>query len=298
MILNYVVDIYRKSKTKTMATISVTQILGGDNIAGSRVTINSNFNTIVNAINSQGTYLDTSATPGAALNVGSALVKAYTRPTTTQIFTCEATGLFGGNLTVGQDTGITRDLTVGRNTILHGTLTIDGSGGGTGSSILSSIPFSQDAANINPQFYSGGSINSLSIDPTSSSSLSGTGTTKTLVTTSSFNKVNTIRLNYSNYTGVSPYNCSTIKLPNVSDANVANGQILNLLIDAVSSTSGTTGTFGIDTSNWLGGYTQALFNGTSTNATNPILFQSIITVFADSNGWRVLNVFGHDCSVY
>lgn len=278
-----------------MATITVTELLGGDNIAGSRITINNNFKTVVSAINTQGTYLDTSATPGAALSVGTTLIKKYTRALTSQIFTCEATGQFGGNLNVGQDVGITRDLTVGRNATLHGTVTFDGAVGGTGTSIISTIPFSQDGGTINPQLYNGGSVNALVINP---ERLSGTGVTRSITTTTSFNKVNTIRLNYSQYTGEDENDCAIVKLPDVSDANVAHGQILTLLIDSGPNNNGTEANFGIDTTNWLGNYTQALFNSDATNATNAIIFQSIITVFADSSGWRVLHVFGNDCSVY
>ena len=43
-----------------MATITITEILGNDNIAGSRVTINDNFKKVANAINTLETYLDTS----------------------------------------------------------------------------------------------------------------------------------------------------------------------------------------------------------------------------------------------
>jgi hypothetical protein len=273
-----------------MATITVTELLGGDNIAGSRITINNNFKTIVSAINSQGQYLDTSATPGAALTVGTALVKKYSRAISSQIFNCEATGNFGGNLNVGQDLGVTRDLTVLGSTTLHGNLNLDGSAGGT---IVSTIPFSQDAGIVNPQLYNGGSANALLIDP---QTLTGTGPVRSIPTTSSFKKVNTIRLNFSTF-DTEANNCDTVTLPSVTDTNVAHGQIITLLIDS-GSADGVAATFGINTSNWYGGYTQALFNGTDTNAYNAILLQSAITVFADSNGWRVLHVFGSDSSVY
>lgn len=272
-----------------MASITITQLLGGDNIAGSRITINDNFAKLAAAINTQETYLDTSATPGAALNVGSALIKKYTRAITAQIFTCEATGLFGGNLNVGQDSGVTRDLTVGRNATIHGGLTLDGTAGGT---LASTIPISQDAGNINPQFY--GTGNCLIQD---TQALVGSGTTRAIVATSNFKKVNTIHLNYANYTGVAPFDCSTITLPSVTDANVINGQVITVMISAPAGSG--TANFGIDISTLdTGTYSNVLFNSTNTYATSaPVLRQSVITLFAGANGWRVLSAVGSNVAV-
>jgi hypothetical protein len=272
-----------------MASITITQLLGGDNIAGSRITINDNFSKLAAAINTQETYLDTSATPGASLNVGSALIKKYTRAITDQIFTCEATGLFGGNLNVGQDFGVTRDLTVGRNATIHGSLTLDGTAGGT---VTSTIPISQDAGNINPQFY--GTGNCLIVDP---QQLTGSGTSRTISASSTFKKVNTIHLNFSTYTGSGAYNCNTVTLPAVGGANVTNGQVITVMITQGPGSGSVK--FGIDVANTDDGtYSNIVFNNTAANAADDaILRQSIITLFAGDNGWRVLSAVGSDVLV-
>ena len=276
-----------------MATVTITEILGSDNIAGSRITINSNFTKLANSINTLETYLDTSFTPGAALNVGSALVKKYTRPITDQIFTCEATGLFGGNLNVSQDLGVTRDSVVGRHTTLHGNLNLDGTNGST-SAFTSSIPVSQNAANINPQFYETASLNTLFINPQTLTTPSSTSTARNIVATTSFNKVNTIRLDWSTYNSAVPAtNCKAIILPTT---NVAQGQIINLLVD-YPAPLGTTGTdLELDITNLDPCYTSILFNNNLApalvEADDTRLRQAAITLYYDTTGWRILNYVG------
>jgi len=69
-----------------MATITITEILGGDNIAASRVVLNNNFTLLQNAINTLETRLNTSYVPGGSLNVGDVQVLKYTRAITTNNF--------------------------------------------------------------------------------------------------------------------------------------------------------------------------------------------------------------------
>lgn len=274
-----------------MATVTITEILGSDNIAGSRITINDNFKKLANEMNTLETYLDTSFVPGAALNVGSALIKKYTRAITEQIFTCEATGLFGGNLNIGQDLGVTRDLVAGRHQTVHGNFTLDGTVG-VGSLFSSSIPFSQDAALISPQFNASATSNSLVINPQSLTSPSTTAIARNISTTSSFNKVSVIRLNWSTYTGASTTNCNTIILPAVTDPNVAAGQIITILVDNAAP-SGTSINFAIDPSTLDGTtYTHVYFNGNTGDADSVTIRQTAITLIADNNGWRILHAVG------
>lgn len=277
-----------------MATITITEILGTDNIAGSRPTINDNFKKVAAAINTLETYLDTSFVPGAALNVGSALVKKYTRPITDQIFTCEATGLFGGNLNVGQDLGITRDFTVGRNQTVHGNLTLDGTVG-INSIFTSTIPVSVDASLINQQFYNGtgGGVNGLNIDTQALTAPTTTSTTRNITTTTSFPKVSVIRLSWLNFTNTGTNNCTTVQLPAVSDANVKKGQIITLLVDAVPVASTAGIDFELSTTNLDSSYTDVKFNTDPTVLNNdPRIRQAAITLYADSTGWRILNSVG------
>lgn len=275
-----------------MATITITEILGTDNIAGSRTTINDNFKKLAGAINSIETYLDTSFVPGAALNVGSALVKKYTRPITDQIFTCEATGLFGGNLNVGQDLGITRDFTVGRHQTIHGNVTLDGTVG-VNSIFTSSIPFSQDSSIISPQLNAGLTTNSLVIDTQALTAPTTTSVTRNITTTTSFPKVSVIRLSWANYTGAGSNNCTAVNLPAVSDANVKAGQIITLLVDAPAP-SGTTGVdLELSVANLDSAYTAVKFNSDPTIAADDLTIrQAAITLYADSTGWRILNSVG------
>ena len=282
-----------------MATITITEILGNDNIAGSRVTINDNFKKVANAINTLETYLDTSFVPGAALNVGSALIKKYTRPITDQIFSCEATGLFGGNLNVGQDLGVTRDFTVSRNQTVHGNFTLDGTVG-TSAAFTSKIPFSQDSAIISPQLNASVTAsNRLIVDPQTLTAPSSTATARNIPTTASFKKVSVIRLNWSTYTNVGTNNCNEIILPSISDANVAQGQIITLIVDAVptTSTAGISFSLGLNTlDSTPGTYTSVKFN--DAGATIPVLNndprirQAAITLYADNTGWRILSSVG------
>lgn len=280
-----------------MATVTITEILGSDNIAGSRITINSNFSKLTNAINTLETYLDSSFTPGAALNVGSALVKKYTRPITDQIFTCEATGLFGGNLNVGQDSGVTRDSVVGRNETVHGNFTLDGTVGVT-SIFTSAIPHSHDGSVISPQLYAASTSNSLVIDPQALTQPTSTNAARNITTTSSFKKVSVIRLDWSNYTGSGTANCDTIILPTVTDVNVGNGQIITLLIDAAAP-AGTSISFALDSSTLDGAGAAGtayengvVFNATPGDADSGTMRQTAITLYADDNGWRILHTVG------
>jgi hypothetical protein len=276
-----------------MATITITEILGTDNIAGSRTTINDNFKKVAGAINAVETYLDTSFVPGAALNVGSALVKKYTRAITDQIFTCEATGLFGGNLNVGQDLGITRDFTVGRHQTIHGNLTLDGTVG-VSSIFTSSIPFQQDSSIISPQLNANNTgSNRLLINTQALTSPTTTSPTRNITTTTSFPKVSVIRLSWAAYTGTGSNNCTAVSLPSVSDANVKAGQIITILVDAAAPL-GTTGIdLELDTTNLDSAYTSVMFNSNTTfEADDAAIRQAAITLYADSTGWRILSSVG------
>ena len=275
-----------------MATITITEILGTDNIAGSRPTINDNFKKVAAAINTLETYLDTSFVPGAALNVGSALVKKYTRPITDQIFTCEATGLFGGNLNVGQDLGVSKNFTVGIHQTVHGNLTLDGTYG-VNSIFTSSIPFSQDSALISPQLNAGLTTNSLVIDTQALTAPTTTSATRIITTTTSFPKVSVIRLSWANFTGAGSNNCTAVDLPAVSDGNVKAGQIITLLVDAPAPT-GTTGVdLELSVTNLDSAYTSVKFNNDpSVAADDTRIRQAAITLYADNTGWRILNSVG------
>ena len=103
-----------------MATVTITEILGGDNIAASRIVLNNNFSLLQNAINTIETRLNTSYVPGGSLNVGDVQVLKYNRAVTQNIFLLQASGQIDGNLSLGTPTnnstlGVTGFLTVSQD---------------------------------------------------------------------------------------------------------------------------------------------------------------------------------------
>lgn len=108
-----------------MATVTITEILGGDNIAASRIVLNNNFSLLQNAINTIETRLNTSYVPGGSLNVGDVQVLKYNRAVTQNIFLLQASGQIDGNLSLGTPTnnstlGVTGFLTVSQALTVNG----------------------------------------------------------------------------------------------------------------------------------------------------------------------------------
>lgn len=267
-----------------MANITLTEILGGDNIAGSRITINDNFKKVANAINVLETRLDTSYNPGGALNVGNAIIKRYTNPTSAQIFTCEATGLFQGNLNVALSLGVTQSATIAQSLTVNKNIVFDGSavGGGTFTSAIKSV-FSNEF--VNSQLDGGGLI----LDP--QNDLSG-GTTRSMIA-GSLNGKSVLRLDLSQYTGVAPKNCNTISLPLGN-----NGQILTVLIDVPYAAGQSLTTFTIGTTN-LATSDPIVFTGnTSADMESTDIKKMVVTLVFDTNKWRVINVANPGDGVY
>jgi hypothetical protein len=266
-----------------MAVITITEILGGDNLAGSRLTLNDNFKKLANAINTIETRLDTSFNPGGSLNVGNALIRKYTNAVSAQIFTCEASALFQGNLNVSLDLGITKsinaglDLNVSRNVLFDGAA----AGGGSFTSQVRSI-FQHEI--INQQLNDGTPI-APTLNP---QTLSG-GTQRNITTVVGYS---VLRLDLSTYGGTAT-ECDTIILPAVGSAGCTPGQILTIIVGTKSSVPYPVG-FQIDKS------TLATNSGTPVNisigtgisiSTNDFeIYKLSVTLFADHSGWRVLNV--------
>lgn len=273
-----------------MASISVSEILGSDNVSGSRITVNQNFKKVVNAINTIETYLDTSFTPGGSLNVGSILVKKYTRAVTDQIFTCEATGLFTGNLNVGESIGVTKNFTVGLGIVGHGSFTLDGTSS-VSSTFSSYIPMIIDSSVSQLQYYLGASNNSPVINPQTLSPANDIA--REISASSTFKKVSVIRLDWSTYTGAGSTNCNTIILPPTSSPNVSNGQVITLLVDSPAPAS-TSVNFKLSDTNLDSSYTGSniYFNLIAGDADDVSIRRSAITLFADANGWRILYTSG------
>ena len=268
-----------------MAVITVTEILGGDNLAGSRITINDNFKRLTNAINTLETRLDTSFVPGGSLNVGNALIRRYTNPTSAQIFDCEATGQFQGNLNVLLDASVTQsisaglDLTVGRNINFTGS-----SGSGT---FLSAI-FSEFSAGYALTQLGAQTIAAPTLNP---NTLLPAGNLSRNILTSLVG-YSVLRLNLGTYAPTpSPDNCEEIVLPAVG-VGATIGQVLTIIIDNPSTGGGAIpGGFKISNTNFDPGYTSPIAIGVNFIGTDlPQIKKIAVTLFADAAGWRVLNI--------
>jgi len=265
-----------------MAVITITEILGGDNLAGSRITINDNFKKLTSAINTIETRLDTSFVPGGSLNVGNALIKKYTNPTSAQIFDCEATGQFQGNLNVLLDLGVTQsisaglDLTIGRNINFTGS---SGSG-----SFLSAI-YSEFNKGFGLTQLGAQTITAPTLNP---NSLTPGGAISRSITTSLVN-FSVLRLDLSTYNAFTADNCEEIVLPAVG-VGATLGQIITIIIDSVSPAA-IGGGFKISNTNFDPGYTFPIAIAQGLIGTDSASCKKIaVTLFADSAGWRVLNI--------
>lgn len=84
--------------------ITLQTILATNSFSSSRVIINNNFTAVKTALDALDGYLSSS---NGELNVTSAYVERGSNPLTTVLLTCEASGVFGGNLTVNGSTGLT-----------------------------------------------------------------------------------------------------------------------------------------------------------------------------------------------
>ena len=84
--------------------ITLQTILATNSFSASRIIINNNFNAIKTSIDSMEGYLNSST---GALSATSGYIERGSNPTSTTLFTCEASGIFGGNLSIGGSTGLT-----------------------------------------------------------------------------------------------------------------------------------------------------------------------------------------------
>jgi len=269
-----------------MAVITITEILGGDNIAGSRVTINDNFKRVANAINTIETRLDTSFTPGGSLNVGNALIKKYTNPTSLQIFTCEATGLFQGNLNVLLGLGVTQSANVGLDLTVNRNVLFDGAAVGGPWVFTSDVRSIFSDEIVNQQAFAGTTTAPI-LDP---QALIGGGMNRNVTTVIGYS---VLRINATTHTGVAPFNCDTITLPTVGGGGATAGQILTIIIDGAAGGTAMGGGFKLDKAPFAPdgsapGAFLAMGFVTNTNTIN--IRKLAVTLFADSVGWRVLNI--------
>lgn len=84
--------------------ITLQTILATNSFSASRTIINNNFTAIKTSIDALDSYLSSST---GVLNVTSAYVERGSNPIATTLLTCEASGVFGGNLSINGTTGLT-----------------------------------------------------------------------------------------------------------------------------------------------------------------------------------------------
>ena len=82
-----------------MATITMIDLLGTDNVAVSRTDINTNFQTVENAVNTLETYLDTTPA-GGSLAVGSTTINLGANAVTDILFSNQGSSSISGDMTV------------------------------------------------------------------------------------------------------------------------------------------------------------------------------------------------------
>jgi hypothetical protein len=269
-----------------MAVITITEILGGDNIAGSRITINDNFKRVANAINTLETRLDTSFTPGGSLNVGNALIRRYTNPTTTQIFNCEATGLFQGNLNVLLDLGISQSTSVGLDLTVNRNVTFSGAAIGGPWEFTSQVRSTFENEIVNEQL-NGATVIAPALNPQPPTA----GTTRVISSVIGYSVLRILTDTYAGVLGVS--DADTIQLPIVG-VGATPGQILTIILDGTLP-SGTPMSGGLKITNINnafapGAVTTQLVMGAVTATNSADIRKLAVTLFADAAGWRVLNI--------
>lgn len=84
--------------------ITLQTILATNSFSASRTIINNNFTAVKTSIDALDSYLNSST---GALTVTSTYVERGSNPTSTTLLTCEASGVFGGNLSVNGTSGLT-----------------------------------------------------------------------------------------------------------------------------------------------------------------------------------------------
>jgi len=114
-----------------MATITLTELLGTDNIALSRTDINQNFQTLENSVNTIETFLNTTPA-GAELSVANIIIANTAAAPADVLFTNPASALIQGGLTINGtgSTGltVTTTATIGGDLTVNNKLLVTGSG--------------------------------------------------------------------------------------------------------------------------------------------------------------------------
>lgn len=275
-----------------MATITVTEILGSDNLAGSRITINNNFKTLQNGVNAIEQRLNTSFSPGGSLNVGDALIKKYTRPLNTVIWVCEASGQVQGDLSIVGATNTTGSVTVGQALNANGNVVFANSATPSAGTytLNNALRIIEKNGYSHEQLYTANTYSSVISPNAIPVVLPSTNVIRYLDTTNFWTR-RVIHLDLSLYTGAAT-DCTTLVLPPVSNPAVANGQLVTFVIDVEAASVGTPGTdnFYISPINLDAAYTVdiPLINPTLYDLDDVNVKKTFITFYAAQNGWKVI----------
>lgn len=277
-----------------MATITITEILGSDNLAGSRITINSNFKTLQNAVNTLEQRLNTSFSPGGSLNVGDALIKKYTRPPSQIIWVCEASGQVQGDLAIVGATNTTGSVTVGQALNANGNVVFGNSAAPSAGTYTldNALRIYEYNGYAHEQLYTANSfspvVNVMSLPSTPSSSV------RNLDPTSFWNR-KVIHLDLSGITAagiLAGTDCQTIVLPLVTNPAVENGQVVTFVIDLPATSVNTPGTdnFKISATNLDSMYTLdiPLIDPAIADLDNANVKKTFLTLYAAQTGWKVI----------
>lgn len=218
-----------------MATLTLTEILGDDDIAASRVVINENFKATQNGVNAIEQRLNTSFSPGASLNVGSAQILKYTRPVTDNIFLCQASAEIQGNTNLLLDLNIGGSEVIANDSKISGNVTFDGLASGGGVLTLSIQQF-VDNSYFHTQF---GNPNTTLSPNLNVQALSVVAANTVEIPTTGLDKKRFVYLDMSSYTGTSPNDNYILRMP--SGSSTYKGQIIRIgfsLPSTVSTPSG------------------------------------------------------------
>lgn len=268
-----------------MATVTITEILGGDNIAASRVVLNNNFTLLQNAINTLETRLNTSYVPGGSLNVGDIQALKYNRAVTTNIFLCQASGQIDGNLSIGTALSPSTLAILG-NVNISTALSVDGDvtfTNTTGTDTFSNqLDTTVNGASTNTQL---GAVNTKSPLVLTQGLAGGS-----LLAAMPAAGRQVVHLSVAAYTGVAPNDKDVFTMPPI--AGYATGQIFTLALDTLA---GVNTTFVLDnTTNWDPAFNATAvpagirLNNTFNAATDPRFAGIWITVIKGVNGWKVI----------
>lgn len=276
-----------------MATITITEILGSDNLAGSRITLNNNFKTLQNAVNTLEQRLDTSFSPGGSLNVGDALIKKYTRPTSQIIWVVEASGQVQGDFYVVGATNTTGSVAIGTDLTVAKNVTFSNVAPGT-FTLQNALRTYATNGYAHEQFYAA-NTNSGVVVPNTLLPLASP--IRNLDPTLFWNR-RVIHIDLTLNTGAIT-DCNVLTLPTVSSAAVANGQIVTFVFDlpATGVSAPLTDLFSIDNTNMDPIYTTPIILNSNSVTGEFIELNSVdsqkieITLYAASTGWKVISAY-------